>query len=294
MRPRFLCLLAVLVAVLPPVTFPGSVMAQESGAPQASGSEISVGIADLSRTMRMGEVVEIMRAEGVDYGASLADEMFAGQGGAEWQAIVSEIYDPVGMLQRFDLQLAEALADDAGTRDGAMQFFGGAQGQRILTLELDARRLLADDAAEEAAKVKVEDMIADNDPRMEVLRTFAEANDLIELNVAGALNANLAFYRGMQEGGAFGAEMTEDQMLSDVWSQEPEIRAETEAWLYSYLALAYAPLSDADLADYIAYSETPEGQRFNLALFSAFDAMFEPISHELGLAAARQMQGQDI
>ena len=86
--------------------------------------------------------------------------------------------------------------------------------------------------------------MAERDPRLDLLDRFAEANDLIEENVSGALNSNLAFYRGMSEGGAFtGAEMTEEEMLSEVWSQEDDIRAETAGWLYPFLMLAYESVS---------------------------------------------------
>ena len=220
--------------------------------------------------------------------------MFPGRGGAEWTGIVGAIYDPAVMRGRFEARLAAELNGDAETVAQAMAFFGSAQGQRILGLEIGARRALTDDAAEEAAKVTVEDMIAKSDPRMDVLRTFAETNELIEMNVTGALNANLAFYQGLDEGGAFGGEMTEEQMLNDVWGQEAEVRGQTEEWLFSFLALAYAPLSEADMAAYQAYSETPGGRRMNRALFAAFEAVFTPISHDLGVAAARRMQGEDI
>jgi hypothetical protein len=61
-----------------------------------------------------------------------------------------------------------------------------------------------------------------------------------------------------------------------------------------YLAMAYQPLSDADLEAYIAFSRTPEGQVLNRALFAAFDALFNALSRDLGLAAARLMAGQDL
>ncbi|MEY4698536.1 MAG: hypothetical protein RIT14_2964, partial [Pseudomonadota bacterium] len=49
-----------------------------------------------------------------------------------------------------------------------------------------------------------------------------------------------------------------------------------------------------ELQAYITFSETEAGQALNVALFVAFDAVFTPISKALGLAVAKQMQGQDI
>jgi len=251
-------------------------------------------ITALSEAMMIGTMMEVMRDEGLDYGATLEAEMFPNRGGAKWQAVVALIYDPVSMRKRFDTAFAAELASDLPAVVRMQEFFGSDRGQRILALEIEARRALMDDAVEEAAKVAVEDMIATGDPRMEALQRFAQTNDLIESNVAGALNSNLAFFRGLAEGGALIADMTEQEMLADVWSQEPQIRADTGEWLFSYLALAYQPLSEADMAAYQVFSESPAGQSLNAALFRAFDVVFTAIARDLGRAAARQMQGEDI
>lgn len=253
-----------------------------------------VGAPKLAATMRVAELLEILRQEGLDYATSLEDELFPGSGGPGWQRAIDVIHDTTTMQRRFEGALEAEIGANAAVLEASQAFFAGALGQRIVALELEARRELLDEAVEDAAQATTEDMVAANAPRMAALRRFIEANDLIEANVQGALNANLAFYRGMAEEGAFGQDVTEDQMLADVWGQEADVRAETEAWLYPYLVLAYGPLPDADLEAYIAFSLTPEGQRLNAALFVAFDAVFSAISRDLGRAAARQMRGQDI
>lgn len=130
--------------------------------------------------------------------------------------------------------------------------------------------------------------------RFGLLEEFVEVNDLIESNVMGAMNSNYAFYIGLMEGEAFGDGLTERDILADVWEQEAEIRADTEDWVYSYLALAYDPLTDEDIEAYIALSETEEGRALNRAMFAAFDELFVSISRRLGYGAAGFMAGQDI
>ena len=235
-----------------------------------------------------------MREEGIDYGAKLEGDLFADKGDESWETIVGLIYDAGAMRGRFDAAFAVALAGDPAALAGMQAFFGSGVGRRITTLEIDARRMLLDDGVEEAARVAFAKMQDADDPRLAALELFVAANDLIESNVMGALNANLAFYQAMTAAGAFGTQMTEDQMLADVWSQEDAVRTETADWLYPYLALAYKPLSDADLAAYQAFSESPAGQKLNRALFQAFDAIFVAVSRDLGMAAARQMQGEDL
>jgi Uncharacterized protein conserved in bacteria (DUF2059) len=250
--------------------------------------------ADLSRILMIPEIIGVMREEGLAYGQSLEDEMFPGSGGAGWDTTVALIYDQATMVARFQAAFAQEAEGDPRAMADIVGFFDTELGQRILRLEIEARRSLMDEAVEEAAQQRAAEMVAQDDPRMAALRDFALANDLIESNVQGALNANLGFYQGMTEAGAFGAEMTEDQILSDVWGQEPQIRTETEEWLYPFLALAYGPLTDAELQSYTAFSRTASGKRMNVALFAAFDAVFVQISRDLGRATAKQMIGKDI
>jgi len=164
----------------------------------------------------------------------------------------------------------------------------------LVDLEIGARRALMDEDLEEASKESAALAIADEAPRVAMVEDFIAANDLIETNIVGAMNSNYAFYIGLLDGGAFGQDLTEEQILKDVWSQEPEIRNNTFEWVYSYLLLAYQPLSDEELETYIAFSKSEAGQDLNTALFVAFDSMYEDISRALGLASSRYMAGQDL
>ena len=271
--------------------FKGALTHAEAVVPAADAARIL----QLSATLQIAGVLSVMQAEGADYGKTLEEEMFPGKGGAGWTVIVDGIYDAAAMKALFDKALITELGGaDPATLEVIEDFFGSERGQRILSLEIEARRALLNQDTEDAAKMHVEDLSAKDDPRLDLIRKFAETNDLIEMNVAGALNANLAFFKGMAASGGFDGDMTEDQMLQNVWSQEPAIRGETETWLYPYLALAYEPLPDDDLQAYLAFSKLDEGKVLNAAVFAAFNVLFIDISDKLGRAAAKQIQGEDI
>jgi hypothetical protein len=246
----------------------------------------------LYEAMGLPEVIGIMREEGLAYGASIEEQMFPQAGGAAWRAAVERIYDVAVMDRVLRDGLAEILAEDG--IDAMEDFFASDRGRRIVALEVSARRAMLDEAVEEESRAAAEDLRASGDPRVELVGRFSEANQLVDQNVAGALNANLAFYQGLDEGQAFPGGMSEAEILADVWRQEPEVRADTEGWVQAYLLMAYAPLETGDLEAYIAFSETPEGQALNRALFGAFDAMFTGISRDLGRAAARFMVGEQL
>ncbi|MDJ0628294.1 MAG: DUF2059 domain-containing protein [Rhodobacter sp.] len=246
----------------------------------------------LYRALGLPEIVAIMREEGIDYGLELEAELFPGRGGARWAAVVEQIYD----LDRMEETVLGRLDTDLASADLAPMtaFFGSDLGREIVQLEVTARRALLDEGVEEVSRAVLEDLTLARDPRLDLIRDFAEANGLVENNVVGAMNSNYAFYTGLADGGAFPGEMTEEQILTDVWSQEEAIREDTEAWLYSYLVMAYRPLSDADIEAYIAFSRTGPGTVLNRAMFDAFDEMFAAVSLALGRAAAGFLAGEEL
>lgn len=254
---------------------------------QAQGS-----VRDLYQALGLPEVIAVMREEGISYGQDIEDQMFMDRGGATWTAVVEQIHGPAAMEDVVLDGLERGLEGTDLTL--LLDFFTAPRGREIVAFELGARKALNDPMIEEAALQAYTDMVGENAPRLTLLRAFEEANDLVESNVMGAMNSSMAFYTGLSEGDAFGGTLTEEQILSDVWNQEAEIRADTIDWVFSFLAMAYQPLDDSDLEAYIALSRSPEGRAMNRALFSAFDDMFVSISRNMGAAAARFMIGQEL
>lgn len=251
-------------------------------------------IATLTQTLKIDALIAVMRTEGLANGKDMEADLFPGQDGAAWDVVVNRIYDTARLHQIFDAALTKALENDPATQKAMREFFGTPLGQHILALEIDARKTLLDDKATDAAAKLWGKALNAKTHRAKQINHFAEINDLVESNVMGAMNGNLAFYRGMNAAGAFPQPMPEDDMLAEVWAQESDVRKDTVEWLYPFLMLAYQPLSDKELGKYIAFSETPAGQKANRAMFVAFDAMFVQVSKELGQSAGRLMAGQDI
>ncbi len=248
--------------------------------------------AALFEAMHMPELLDVMRLEGIDYGKQIATDLMPGGASPDWDGTVSAIYDTARMRQVVEADFAAALA---GTDTQAMiDFFTSEPGRTIVGLEISARRAMLDPAIDDASKEQAAIAMADDTPRHQQIARFIQTNDLIETNVAGAMNANYAFYIGLMQGGGLGGALTEDQILTDVWGQEDSVRTSTTEWMFSFLTLAYQPLSDSDLDTYIAFSETDAGQQLNRAIFVAFDGLFEDISKALGMAASQQMGKQDL
>lgn len=246
----------------------------------------------LYEALALDEVLGVMQREGLEYGDSIAEDMLQGQVSASWREGVERIYDLETMREQVKAEFRASLeGDDLAPM---IDFFTTEPGETVIELEVSAREAMLDDDVEAAARETAALAMADETDRYRLIDRFAEVNDLVETNVASALNANLAFYEGLRAGGALPAALTDEQILAEVWSREAELRQSTTEWVISFLMMAYEPLSAADIEAYIAFSETEAGQALNRAIFAAFEDPFRDISRALGRLAGLEMTRQDI
>ncbi|RKF17018.1 DUF2059 domain-containing protein [Roseovarius spongiae] len=239
----------------------------------------------LYEALDMSGTIAIMDEEGDLYGAQIAEEMLPDADADAWAATVARIYSPERMQKLVEDEMAAAL----GQEDIApiLAFFEAELGERIVALELAARKAFLDPEVEEAAKARAEAAKARGDPVMDLVDTLIADSDLVELNVAGGLNSNLMFYRGLADGGAL--DLGEEDILRDVWAQEEESRADTQAWLRAFLLLAYDPLTLEELDAYAAFYRTDAGRALNAALFRSYNRMYDQLSYLLGQAVAQHV-----
>ncbi|KRS14892.1 hypothetical protein XM53_00070 [Roseovarius atlanticus] len=244
----------------------------------------------LIELMRIGDTVEVMRKEGLRYGAEIGAEMLPDIPNDDWERTVSRIYDAEKMEAVITQGFETALEGEAV--GPLVDFFESELGAEIVELEISAREAFLDEETEMAAMDAFEMARGDETELYQQVETIIADSDLVEYNVMGAMNANLMFYRGLADGGAI--DLGESDMLADVWAQEPDIRAESEAWLGSFLMMAYRPLDADELEAYAELYRTPEGRVLNTAVFNAYDRMYDEISYLLGQAVAEQMRSEEL
>ncbi len=245
---------------------------------------------DLYNAMRLDELLQVMRNEGVTYGDELASDMFANGGSGSWGAQVSDIYDIDRMRRSVTQGLERSIAEDDAARMTA--FFETELGARIIGLEISAREAMTDSEIEQAARAAFHTGVRAEDPKIDPIREYVEVNNLVEANVEGAMNSSYQFYRGLIQGGAL--DQTEEDILSEIWSTEGFTYNDTEEWVYGFLMLAYGPLAKEELETYTEISKSDAGQALNRSLFVAFNGMYDDISYAMGLAAAHHLSGQDL
>ncbi|WP_425090402.1 DUF2059 domain-containing protein [Tropicimonas sp. S265A] len=238
------------------------------------------------------KMIELMRVEGLEYGAGLADDMFPGRGGDRWEKMVSDIYDVDRMMATFIDGFATSFDEEyfAPVED----FYASEIGKEVVALELATREAFLEEGIEDAARDAIPGFEENRPETFAKVAEFIEINSLIDENVIGALNANFAFMTGLSDGGGFPTDLTQNQILNDVWAQEAEIRQNSTEWLFAYLLMAYSSLPDEDMEQYLELSRSQAGQALTRALFEGFDDMFVEISRDLGIAASQFMAGEEL
>lgn len=245
---------------------------------------------DLFKALHIEATIDVMHKEGVDYGREIGQDMLPDADSDSWHKVVKGIHDKDWMRSSVENRFAEALKSHDLT--DILDYLQSAQGQEIIDLEIAARRAFLDPGIEQAARDRLEQRRDDKAPVLAAIDQLIRDSDLIERNVMGALNSNLLFYNGLVDGGVL--EMSQADIVADVWSQEDTVRDEARDWLNAFLLMAYEPLDKAELQAYVAFYQTSEGQVLNRAMFEAFDGMYEELSYILGRALARHLQSEKL
>ncbi|MEQ6248098.1 DUF2059 domain-containing protein [Sulfitobacter sp. HNIBRBA3233] len=244
----------------------------------------------LMDVLRTEELAVILHEEGQTFGATLDRDWLDGTGGSVWAQQVMRIYDPARLSEGIRRGLEQTLEGE--TLENVIEFFASDLGGRILTLENSARRALADEGVEQAARERYAELKDTGDARLEQINRMIVAGDLVQRNVTSALNSNVQFMRALVDGDLYA--MSEEEILNDVLAERDTIEADTEGWLGAFLLLAYSPLTLEELTTYADFSETDAGRALNAGFFAGFNPLYEDISYALGQALVRHMGAQEL
>jgi len=137
--------------------------------------------------LKVAELVDIMRIEGVDYAETLNAEMLNGQGGPVWANQVDRIYNPQKMSEVVRSGLAK-LSDDHLREIN--QFYGSALGAKVMKLEMAGRRAMLQDDLKDIAQDAYQRALAEDPKSLDPIHTIDRVGDMVERNVTAALTAN--------------------------------------------------------------------------------------------------------
>lgn len=243
--------------------------------------------------LRLDALLAQMQTEAVATGDELGAQMLPNSEQDRWADTVARLNAPERLGPAIRDRFARAL--DVEHAGDILNYYTSADGVRIIDLELSARAALQEPEIERTVLEDLADLEDSAPDRARLYARYISVNDLIDKNVVGAMNANVAFLTALRE------TLADDQALPNTGSvydevrrQEPDIRASTEDWVRAFVGLAYRPLDLDALSEHVAFSATAAGQELNSALFAAFDAVFEDVSAATGTALAQQLASEEL
>ncbi len=245
-------------------------------------------LARLYELMGVGDTILIQQQEGVQNARASAPELFDGAVPEGWERAVARAYE----LDKLEEIVRSRLAAGLEGVDLAplLDFYASPLGRKVVALELSGRRVFLEPDVEEEARRMWRDS-PEAAPHAQMIRAYMEVNDLVERNVMAAMNADFTFLSAYFEGERG---INEALILSDVWSEEANIRADSAEWLFAYLTMTYAPLTPEEMQENLALWHTPEGRALNAALFDGFSQMVVAVSEELGRAAGQLLAQEEL
>lgn len=237
----------------------------------------------LLELMRFDQLAEVSREEGISGNASVLEDFGLTSNEAFWLEELDVIFDEGKTEEMFRTSFAKAYNQRSIV--DAIAFLGSEAWMRAYDLQIDTSLLLTDPALEEAAVIHYWEHIENNSPRVPLIEDLVASTDLVEQNIAGAMNAMLAFNRGMTFVSS-DLGYPDEEMIALLYASETELRLEISEWLHAYYLVAYLPLTEADISQQIEFWTSQAGQDISAAMMLSYDVVHNDQSFAVGRALA--------
>ena len=244
------------------------------------------------RTLDLAALMPILQEEAVTEAARMEGEGLIAGGGLPWARVVARIHDTPRMEALFRAGVRDAAARmDPQLVDRALAFHGSGLGQRVIRLEGSARRALLEDGVEDQARADFARALRNGDPRAEQIVQLIDGADLIAPNVAGGLNAAIAFPAAMPRGrvrhgpGSAAAD-------GHAWAQRDQRSRPGDDLAAGFSDAGLWPAERRRTGRLRPARRIGRGQALSQLLFAGFDRVFGQTSYDIGMAAALRGQGQ--
>lgn len=195
-------------------------------------------------------------------------------------AIADRIFQPEMLFQAMVAQV-EGKFDDA-EYDALEAYF--SQGVGLLVTEAEKFAQSPENAAERDAETPgiIEDLLANNPERLDQIELMIEAMDVVGSGTAMAMNLGYAMISGMASAGKMPGGMSDDQILMMLNSRRGQIEAEVFNGAILSAAYTYRDISNADMADYLAFLQSDLGRKLYSVIENAQIEVLTAASRKFG------------
>jgi hypothetical protein len=161
----------------------------------------------------------------------------------------------------------------------ALQFLETDLGKRVTTLEEAAAKTENSNRIETIAD---DALAALPPPRKDMIERMVKATRVAEVAASIIINQQLGVMRGFAVYAGHADSVPPDDAKSGMNRYRDQLIATLGPQMVAQSAVVYGPLSDRDLAQYVAFLESPAGQQTSNAVSAALDKVLGAAAFELG------------
>lgn len=236
--------------------------------------------------MRFGELADVTRQEGLVGNETLLQDFGLPTDEELWQEKLDEIFEVARIEALFEAGFSDGFNSRSTTE--VLEFLQDPDWIEIVTLQNDAAIATLDPDIEAASFEVYWDHVDRNSKRLAALEKLIGTVNLIEQNIAGAMNGMITLNQGMS---SIIPEMAypEEDLFAFFLEEEESMRADISESLLSFFLMTYEPISDQVLRDQIAFWSTQAGQDLSNAMMRAYDEVYDSLTYDLGRAMAEML-----
>ncbi len=254
---------------------------------------LTLALASPSRAADRAEVAAFLEVTGFDVAidsiaqsASDAPQMLgaeAGDFGLAWERLTSDVFDTAEMRDMATDILEQTLSTAA--LHHAAEFYASDLGQRFVAAENLAHRSEDPASAREIGDLLIEEMRADNDPRIALFRDMNTAIGGTESAIRAVQEVQFRFLMAASAAGVAGLLVDAQALRALMKSQEEEMRRAMLASSLAHSAYTYRTFSVAEIKAYVEALEQPLMQEvyelLNAVQFEIQANRFEELAHRM-------------
>ena len=192
--------------------------------------------------------------------------------GAQWTALVEEVFDTNEMHDMAMDILEQTLTDDLLTH--AVDFYTSDLGARLVEVENKSHMAEDDDLKRESGEAIVAGLVQIGSPRLQELKRLNAATGSEDASIHAIQEVQVRFLMAAATAGVIELRMDEEDLRESLKAQEGEMRRRLQITGLSSSAYTYQAFSDGEITAYADALEHPKMQKV-YALMNAvqFDIM---------------------
>jgi len=202
---------------------------------------------------------------------------------ARFREAMLKVYDQKRLLPRIETRVEQALSPE--DRRQILKFLDSPLGRKIIAAENAMASKEAMATLEQEGPALMEKLMKDS-ARLALIQSLDNATQATDMatdtNIATALATNYALISqsNMPDKPSF------EQLKSEYEKNRLPIRMQMAQAILTGMAMSYRNLSNEELADYLAFANSPTGKRYFLGIGRVLDRVLVEAAFEFGRALA--------